>query len=154
MIRNTVMFIALFSTVLLTVQAQAKLREPLPFEDNPAIHIFEAEPELKVDDQKKKDQPIYKAHVYRPEKVNTDGKFYNDNQSLIMVLSGFKNVSVSIDYPVGDTLAAGEYRWFVSLAIGGKAKQKVEVFAGPDESHLTLRGTINQVKFFLWAIVI
>lgn len=151
MIRNTVMFIILFSTILMTVQTQAKLREPLPFEDNSVIHVFEAEPEFKADDPKNKDQPVYKAHVHHPEKVNTQGKFYNDHQSLVMVLSGFENVPVSIDYLLGDAMAAGEYRWSVSLAIGGKAKQKIEVFAGPDESHLTLRGTIHQVNKKSWA---
>lgn len=146
MIRDSIKW-ALCLGMLVCVSTSGKLRDPLPFEDKPTLHVFEAEPAPK-DDQKDK-QPALKAHVYHPQTVVTEGKYYADAQSLIMTFEGFKNVPVSLDYAVGD-VKAGEYRWYVSLSIGGKGGQTIEVFAGPDIEHLTLRGTIKKSNTASW----
>lgn len=142
-----VMKYALVFVLLVCVSVSAKLREPFPFKDAPTLHVFEAEPAPLPDNKTVKAD--IKAHVYYPQQVVTEGKHYADEQSLIMVLDGFKNVPVSLDYAMGD-VTAGEYRWFASVAIGGKAGQKVEVFAGPDAEHLTLRGTITKPNTTSW----
>jgi hypothetical protein len=140
---------ALCLAMLVCVTVQAKLREPLPFEDKPTLHVFEAEPAPDADAKDKDMLPALKAHVYHPQAVVTEGKYYADAQSLIMTFTGFKNVPVSLDYPVGD-VKAGEYRWYASLAIGGKAGQTIEVLAGPDIEHLTPRGTIKKSNTASW----
>lgn len=146
MIRNSMTW-AMCLGMLVSVSVQAKLREPMPFEDSLALYVFEAEPAPSKDNKTAKTE--MKAHVAYPQKVVTDGKYSSDSQTLIMVLKGFKNVPVSLDYPVGD-LKAGEYRWYASIAIGGKAHQKVQVLAGPDAEHLTPRGTISQNNTASW----
>jgi hypothetical protein len=133
--------------LVLCSSVQAKLREPVPFADDAKLHVFEAEPAPSSDN--KTEPAKLKAHVYYPQQVITDGKHYSDSQSLIMVLKGYKNMPVTLEYPVGD-VKPGQYRWLASLAIGGVATQKVEVYAGPDDEHLTLRGTIRKKNKASW----
>lgn len=146
MINNWTKF-ALCLGMFFCLTIQAKLREPIPFEDSATLHVFEAEPAPSKENKTVKAE--LKAHIYYPQAVITEGTHYSDDQSLIMVLKGFKNVPVSLDYPVGQ-VKAGEYRWYASVAIGGKATQKIEVFAGSDAEHLTLRGTIKKPNTASW----
>jgi hypothetical protein len=133
--------------LVLCASAQAKLREPVPFEDDAKLYVFEAEPSPLPDN--KTEPAKLKAHVVYPEKVITDGKYYSDSQSLIMVFKGYQNVPVTLAYPIGD-VKPGEYRWMTSLAIGGKGNQKIEIHAGPDAEHLTIRGKINKNNEASW----
>lgn len=137
----------LIAGLVLCTTVNAKLREPVPFEDDAKLHVFEAEPAPLPEN--KTEPAKLKAHVYYPQQVITEGKYYSDSQSLIMVLKGYRNVPVTLEYPMGD-VKPGQYRWMTSLAIGGKASQKIEIHAGPDNEHLTLRGTIHKTNTASW----
>ncbi len=133
--------------LVLCATVNAKLREPVPFEDDAKLHVFEAEPAPLPEN--KTEPAKLKAHVYYPQQVITEGKYYSDSQSLIMVFKGYKNVPVTLAYPIGD-VKPGQYRWMTSLAIGGKGNQKIEIHAGLDAEHLTLRGTIHKTNTASW----